>query len=333
VLEELERNPVDVVAVDFVLLGAAAAAERAGIPYVMLWHTVYQLPRAGAPAPGGFLPMGGVLGRIRDHLVSSMFLRIFGSGLPALNEMRGSLGLEPVRSVHGMFSGAERVLILTSADFDYPEAPLPANARHVGAPLDDPAWTGGWSSPWPADHPDPLVVVGLSTTNMAQHELLQRIADALGDLPVRGLVTTGYAVDPDAIRVSGNVKVVRQAPHAQVFREASAVVTHAGHGTVVRALASGLPLVCVPMGRDQPDVAARVVHAGAGVRLTPKARVAELRTAIRKVLEEPGFRDAARLLGRLIAEDSARDLGVTELEVAAARADATRPALGMATVG
>jgi UDP:flavonoid glycosyltransferase YjiC (YdhE family) len=64
-----------------------------------------------------------------------------------------------------------------------------------------------------------------------------------------------------------NVDVVRAAPHREVLREAQLVVTHCGHGTTVKALAAGVPIVGLPMGRDQLDVAARLVHAGAGVRL------------------------------------------------------------------
>ena len=65
---------------------------------------------------------------------------------------------------------------------------------------------------------------------------------------------------------------MERAPHSEVLRHASAVVTHAGHGTVLKALAAGVPVVAIPLGRDQLDNAARVAHHGAGLRLKPKAR-------------------------------------------------------------
>jgi UDP:flavonoid glycosyltransferase YjiC (YdhE family) len=126
-------------------------------------------------------------------------------------------------------------------------------------------------------------------------------------------------VDPATLRAPANVVVLRSAPHAQVFREADAVVTHAGHGTVIRALASGLPLVCIPMGRDQPDIAARVVHRGAGLRLSPGASPAKLRKAIQRVVTEPHFREAAQRLAAAIARETEADRGVEELESLAAR--------------
>ena len=140
------------------------------------------------------------------------------------------------------------------------------------------------------DDPDgrPLVLVGLSSTVMShEEELLQRAADALGRLPVRGLVTTGPAVDPAAIRAPANVDVRRWVRHADVLPYCSAVLTHGGHGTVIKALAAGVPLVVAPLGRDQPDNAARVVRAGAGLRVSRKASAADLRNALGRVLDEP----------------------------------------------
>jgi UDP:flavonoid glycosyltransferase YjiC (YdhE family) len=319
-LEELAREPADAVVSDFVLLGVAAAAERAGISCALLVHTVYLIPRPGVPAPGpGFLPMRGPVGRLRDAFFGHMFLRTFQSGFPALNEARARLGLPPVGNLRAVLGRADRVLVLASPAFDFGERNLPPNTRYVGAQLDDPAWAEPWDSPWAPNHPDPLVVVGLSTTNQGQTPLAQRAMDALGGLPVRGLLTTGPAVEPADLRAPANVVVRRSAPHARIFGEASAVVTHAGHGTVMRALAAGLPLVCIPMGRDQGDVAARVVASGAGVRVPAKATPEELRDAVREVLHSPGFRLKARELATRIAAECAEERGVTELERLAAR--------------
>ena len=88
---------------------------------------------------------------------------------------------------------------------------------------------------------------------------------------MRGLVTTGPAIPTGSIDAPANVTVVERAPHSEVLRHASAVVTHAGHGTVLKALAAGVPVVALPLGRDQLDNAARVAHHGAGLKLKPKA--------------------------------------------------------------
>ena len=97
----------------------------------------------------------------------------------------------------------------------------------------------------------------------------------------------------------------------------SAVLTHGGHGTVIKALAAGVPLVVAPLGRDQPDNAARVVRAGAGLRVSRKASVADLRDAIGRVLDEPRFRAAARRMAATLAAERDEGLVVDELERAA----------------
>ena len=153
---------------------------------------------------------------------------------------------------------------------------------------------------------------------MAQERALARVVEGLGPLDARVLVTTGPAIDPASLRAPENTVVVRSAPHAQVFEEAAAVVSHAGMGTVTAALARGVPLICLPLGRDQFDVAARVVHAGAGVRLRPGARPAAIRAAVERVLREPDFRTAAQRMGAAMVADAAAQRGIAELEALAA---------------
>ena len=95
------------------------------------------------------------------------------------------------------------------------------------------------------------------------------------------------------------------APHGQVLREASVVVTHAGHGTVLKSLAAGVPLVCIPMGRDQRDNTVRVLRLGAGVRLNKKATPAQIAAAISEVLERPQYKAAARRFADVLAWEAA----------------------------
>jgi UDP:flavonoid glycosyltransferase YjiC (YdhE family) len=92
------------------------------------------------------------------------------------------------------------------------------------------------------------------------------------------------------------------------------MVTQCGMGTLMKALAHEIPLVCVPLVGDQPDNAARVVARGAGVRLRPDASPEQIRNAIRRVLGEPRFREAARRLGTTIAAEDGARTAAEELE-------------------
>ena len=305
-------------AVDTLIPSALSGAEAAGCPSVLLMHGPYMMPRPDAPPPGtGFMPARGRLGHWRDRAAVALMMRVFRSAVPALNQARAELGLAPVRDLADVLNAASRVLVCTSPSYDFAPEAVPGHVRYVGPQLDDdPGDPGGGT--WDDPGGRPLVLVGLSSTVMShEKELLQRAADALGHLPVRGLVTTGPAVDPAVIRAPGNVSVRRWVRHADVLPYCSAVLSHGGHGTVIKALAAGVPLVVAPLGRDQPDNAARVVHAGAGLRVSRKAKADDLRNALGRVLDEPRFRTAAQRMAATLAAERDEGLVVDQLERAA----------------
>ena len=114
------------------------------------------------------------------------------------------------------------------------------------------------------------MLVSLSTTWFpGQTETYQRIIDALGSLPVRGLVTLGGLHPERELRVPANVELRDAVPHAEVLPRAAAVIGHGGHSTTMRALAHGVPMLVMPMHPllDQPMVGAAVERAGAGLVL------------------------------------------------------------------
>jgi MGT family glycosyltransferase len=311
VLVEVDRAGADVVAADFMLFGALAAAERADCAAVALFHTVYAPPRvSGPPFMSGFGLATGPPTRAREALFRSLSARLWNKGLPALNAARAGVGLEPLTDVFEQFDRLDRVLVLGSDAFDFAAlcgARLPDNVRYVGPQLKPP---DSLSEP---DQDPPLVLVGFSTTYQAQRSLLERLAEALGSLPVRALITTGPAVELNG-SVPANVRVERWLDHREVLPKASLVITHGGMGTVMTSLAHGVPLVCLPMGRDQPDVTARVTHSGAGVRLSPKANATQIATAVRGALANPDLKRNAQRLADHIGQEIAAERGISELE-------------------
>jgi MGT family glycosyltransferase len=318
VVEELQREAADVVVVDTLIPSARFGAEVAGVPAVIVMHGPYMVPRADAPPLGtGFMPATGSLGRLRDRSAAALAVAVFRTGLPALNQARAEFGLAPLRDGLELVGKADRVLVCTSPSYDFAPGSVPAHVCYVGPQLDDAASVAS-GNPWAGPPDRPLVLVGLSSTVMLQEGLLQRAADALGQLQVRGLITTGPAVDSAVIVAPPNVTVKQWVRHADVLPYCSAVITHGGHGTVMKALIAGVPLVVVPLGRDQPDNAARVVHAGAGIRLRKKASVSALRAAAAQVIEDPRYRAAARRMATRLAAERDDNLAVDELEHMAA---------------
>jgi MGT family glycosyltransferase len=312
VREELTRRPPDCMLTELLLFGPQVAAEAAGVPYVVLNPTINVVPAPGVPPFGrGLLPAVSDADRERDRVAGELGMQAWDAALPALNQARAEQGLEPLEHVLDQGRSAAVTLVMTSTAFDL-MGELPPVVKHVGPRLDDPHWADPWVPP-PGD--DPLVLVALSSDFQNQGDVLRRIAAALGELPVRGVVTTGKGIDPADFPARAGVQVVRSAPHSEVLREAAAVVTHGGHGATIKALAAGVPLVCLPMGRDQLDVAARVVHHGAGLRLDPSVEPGEIAAALRRVLDEPGHRRAAERIAAVIADETATDRAVEEIEM------------------
>jgi MGT family glycosyltransferase len=320
VLDELTRFPADVIVTSEMLLGVMAGAEAAGIPCIALSANVYLFPLPGVPPFGpGLQPATNVLGRLRDWLIRTIALREFGKGTAAFNDTRRVLGLAPLAHPFDQLTRLASHLVLTSAAFDFPSTNPPRQLVYAGPELDDPAWTEPWRSPFDASDRRPLVLVGFSTTFQNQVDVLRRVVSALGELDVRAVVTAGPAIDLASIPSAPNVHLCASARHSQLLKEAAAAITHAGHGTVIRALAAGVPVVCMPMGRDQNENAARVVFHGAGRRLNPSASAATIRRALRDVLQSSGYRERARRLGEIVVKDARDSRAVSVLEAIANR--------------
>jgi MGT family glycosyltransferase len=317
-LEAIDAVAPDAVVSEYTIFGACMAAQSRGLPTVGLVPNIWPMPVDGAPPFGpGFLPAQSMLDRVRDAVFRRTILHTFDEAVPELNALRRELGLAPIQSFFDTVLGVDAFIVLTSAAFDFASPFVPANVRYVGPILDDPQWAGSWTPPWAPENHDPIILVGFSSTFQNQGQALQNVVEALSSLPVRALVTLGEMLPDDAVCSTGAVVVVRSAPHRLVLPHASAAITHCGHGTTMKALAAGVPLVCMPMGRDQDDTAARVVHAEAGVRLKPSASPESITRAVRQVLDEPRFRAGARRLRDAIAEEQRHVDVVAELEKAA----------------
>jgi MGT family glycosyltransferase len=300
-VELLEDWPAEVVVFDWMLIGAAIAAERAGLPAVTLVHYPYTLPVDGAPPMGfGLRPMSGRVGDLRDRVLARGVRSVFAAaGRPVINRARAEQGLAPLQNWEDQLLDVQAIYMMTAAELDFSSrGKLPANAHYVG-PAFEP-YTHEWQSPWPETNNDPLVLISFSTSYMNQRALVQRVLDAVDGLPVRALLTAGPALESSQLRIPANTHTVAFIPHRTVLPHAALVVTHAGWQTINAALADGVPLVCVPDGRDQPDNAARVVSCGAGVRVRKKTSPRKLRRVIAQALGDPALKRGAEAMAKAL---------------------------------
>ncbi len=294
-LDELEREPADALVVDCMLLGALAAAERSGLPTAVLVHFFYAPSVAGDWGHGwdGTRPL---LNPARETL-----------GLPLL-EPDGTTLLDQV------WSHCSLVLAATAREFDYPLQHLEPNVRYVGPIRFDPPGAWNWDLPWNEHDPKPLVCVSLSTTPMGQKAVLQRIIDSLESLDARVLVTCGDGDEGEQLRAPANTILRKWVPHSAVLPHSAVVVTHAGHSTTCYALAVGVPLVCMPMGREQFMLADRVATVGAGVVVAQEAVPEAIKGAVEEVLKQPSYREQAQRISRLIGSSVDGATAASELE-------------------
>jgi MGT family glycosyltransferase len=313
VRDAFAKQPADVVVVDAMLFGALVGAEATGVPVAALIPMTSFLPSPGRPPPAmGLMPARGPAARMRDRvLFSAGDAILWRSCLAYLNHARHEVGLGPVAHPLDQVRRANRVLVQTSAWFDFHAPAAQGNIRYVGPELGDPVWA---ASAAPDASGDPLVLVAFSTTFMGHVRVLQKIIDAVAPLRVRALVTTGPSLEARALRAPPNVTVRESARHSEVLPSAVLVVTHGGHGTVIRALAYGVPVLCLPMGRDQGDNAARAIAAMAGARLSRHASVSKIRRAIADATANPQLHAGARHAREEIARERVGDAVIEELE-------------------
>ena len=308
----------DAVVADHLLAGAIMGAQAEGVPVATVVPNIWMMPTDGAPAVGpGFAFPASAPARLRNHLMTRLVNRVFDRALPTINDARRKNGLPELDAFYDQFTKVDRILVLSSPTFDFSSEFVPANARYVGPILDDPHWASAWRSPWPADDPRPLVLASLSSTFQDQVELLQKIIEGLATIPVRGVVTLGQNVHLGELAPAGDVHIVQSAPHSPILQEAAVAVSHCGHGGTMKALAAGVPLVCLPMGRDQNDNAARVVHQGAGVRLRPSSAPSDIAAAVMALLDDPTYRRQASRMAETIARETDDSQLISELEALA----------------
>lgn len=189
--------------------------------------------------------------------------------------------------------------------------------RHVGPVLERERHGLSVQLPWQDDPSIPLVLVSFSTMpEQGSVSKFQSAIDALSALPVRGVVTVGDSIDPTALNASRNVAVFATADHDDLMQRSSIVLTHGGHGTFMRALKNGLPLVVVPgLGGDQPINARAAEEWKIGRALPADATAEMMREALAQVLASAGYRERAAAMSAQLAGVDGAATAADEIEL------------------
>jgi UDP:flavonoid glycosyltransferase YjiC (YdhE family) len=245
-------------------------------------------------------------------------------GRRELNHARARLGLPALGHVHGGIS-RELALVATFPQLEYPRR-WPEHVRVVGPLMWEPLveqgaaaerWLGegersaaggnGRGPQPPGGDELPVVLIAPSTAQDREHRLLRTALGGLADAPMRVLATYNRRLPRAPLSVPHNATVVEWVVYSRTMPRCDVVVCHGGHGTLVRALASGCPVVACPAVGDMNENAARLDWSGAGVRV-PRRFVSPrvLRVAVERVLADGSMRDRA---GELATWAGARNAG------------------------
>jgi UDP:flavonoid glycosyltransferase YjiC (YdhE family) len=168
---------------------------------------------------------------------------------------------------------------------------------------------------WLDDLPDGATAyVTMGTVFNRVHGIFASICEALSGESVQAIVTVGANADPAVLGPGSDLRRIEHyVPQAAVLPRVDVVISHAGHGTTLGALRHGVPMLALPMTSDQRANAERLVAAGAGLMLEPRATPSRIRHAVRALLDDPLYRMNARRLGREIAAMPSPSTAVTLL--------------------
>jgi UDP:flavonoid glycosyltransferase YjiC (YdhE family) len=272
ILERCADWHPDLIVCDETDFGSMVAAERLGLAYA----TVLVI------AAGSF---------VRHELITE-----------PLNELRAAHGLPPDLELEML----SRYLVVSPfpPSFRDPTFPLPATAHTIRPLLIES--TGADMAPWITDLGNrPTVYATLGTVfNVESGDLFARMIAGLRDLPVNVVVTVGRHIDPEEFGPQpANVRVEHYIPQSELLPRCDVVVSHGGSGSVIGALAHGLPSVVIPMGGDQPHNGARCEALGVGRVLDAMdATPEDIRDAVSAVLANPAYRRAAERIRDEIGE-------------------------------
>ncbi|MEE2851547.1 MAG: nucleotide disphospho-sugar-binding domain-containing protein [Actinomycetota bacterium] len=283
----------DLVVSDVITAGGGMAAELLGIPWIELNPHPLYLPSKGLPPIGsGLAPGTGIRGRLRDATMRALTARSVRTGLQQRADARVEIGL-PARD-----PGPLRRLIATLPALEVSRPDWPAEAVVVGPLhfeptdriLEVPAGSG------------PVVVVAPSTAVIGTEGLAEVALGCLtpGEtLPAGSRLLVSRLDGPElTVPPWATVGLGRQ---DELLAHADLVICGGGHGMVAKTLLAGVPLVVVPGGGDQWEIANRVLRQG-GARLIRPLTADALVAAVNEVLSSPRYRAAARTAAAGIAD-------------------------------
>jgi len=315
--EKLAETGVEALVIDAVHFFVELVPMRLGMPYVHIWNILH-LDRSGS-SPACFFDWPyettpEALARNVDGLK-----KIGGFLAPVLAAAKSYAeenGLQIDWSDPAATISKLAVITQTPKEFDFPISNWPPHFHYAG-PFHDDEGREQVPFPWEKLTGAALIYASMGTLLNGMEHVYRAILEAVGKFPETQLVlSVGKNIKPDDLRpIPSNAIIVSTAPQIELLKLAALCITHAGLNTALEALAQGVPMVAIPIGFDQPGVAARIGHHGVGEFVGIGELTAErLSESIQRVRKNPSYRDRARYFQKVIAQTQGLDLAADVIE-------------------
>lgn len=292
-VERVSTTDPDVVVIDAMFSAALQVAPRFDRPTAVMLHTF--------------------LDQILDGWRANVEMQ---------SRSRQQAGFDALDDLDILWGTRDLLHVNTLAAFDGAPARTWSNVVHGAPVLASEPRAVPVDLPWSDDDPTPVVLLSFSTVpEQRSPEALQRAIDALGDLPVHVVATTGGVVARTELAAPLNTHVVDFADHDALMRRAALVLGHGGHGTTMRALRHGLPIVGMPAkGADQVPITQLIERWHVGRALPGDADARTIRDATDAVLGDATYRSEAVRRSRAFAGMDGACLAADSLDSLVVRA-------------
>jgi MGT family glycosyltransferase len=314
---KLAETGVDALVIDTIHSFLELVPMSLGMPYVQVWNVLH-IDLSGATPPCFFSwPYESTPEALTRNLQGVKAAgEIFAPVVPVAMSYAEKMGLHIDWSDFTATTSKLAVITQTPKEFDFPGIPWPAHFHYTG-PFHDSDGREPIAFPWEKLTGNPLVYASLGTLVNGLGHLYKTVLQAaaqLSDIQVVLPIGKNIKVD-DLGTIPSNVIVVRTAPQIELLERAAMCITHAGLNTALESLGQGVPMVAIPIGYDQPGVAARIAHHGVGEFLeVGDVTVGRVQRLIQEVLDNPRYRDKARWYQNVIAQTCGLDVAADVIE-------------------
>jgi zeaxanthin glucosyltransferase len=315
--EKIVETGVEALVLDTIYFYLEFVPMHLGMPYVHIWN-VLPLDLSGVTPPGCFTwPHETSLEALARNVEGAQrFGSLWGPMTAAAKGYAEKVGLKIDWSDPTSTASKLAIIAQTPKEFEFPVSPWPSQFHYAG-PFHEDGGREPVAFPWERLNGKPLIYASLGTLVNGLEQVYRAILKAVAPLSdAQVVLSVGHNLElEDLGPIPSNTIVVRTAPQLELLKRASLCITHAGLNTTLEALAQGVPMVAIPIGYDQPGVAARIVYHGVGEFVeVGDLTVERLSELIRRVRTNKGYLGRARYFQDVIARTQGLDVAADVIE-------------------